>query len=235
MRSEVPSILIAVKRAAEGEDRNESLGELSKIGAIALVSAHDLVSSIDELRPELIILPPGSFEGETGSLYRLLDPESSGGRLLAALDSGATELTEILEFLGMESSAPSLLHERARPRLSEGIASGHLEGPQRSQSSQPSTLDLIADTVRQAGCPVSATTVSRRSGLSAVTCRRYLKRLVEQGKVSMNTRYQSVGRPTNLYQWLHRIPPQVARRTPVPDEGGGGPLVRERGGRGGVR
>jgi response regulator of citrate/malate metabolism len=65
----------------------------------------------------------------------------------------------------------------------------------------PTTLDHVKASLREAGEPLTASEVAGRSGLSRVTARRYLEHLAVQGTVVLTMRYGGTGRPEHLYAW----------------------------------
>ena len=65
----------------------------------------------------------------------------------------------------------------------------------------PLTLQLVADTLRDAGRDLSAEEAGTRCGLARVSARRYLEQLVATGLAEVRPRYGSAGRPENGYLW----------------------------------
>ncbi|MDR8019873.1 response regulator [Nesterenkonia aerolata] len=63
------------------------------------------------------------------------------------------------------------------------------------------TIDLVVDTLREAGEDLSASEVSERTGLARVTARRYLEHLCAEGRAELGLRYGSAGRPEHRYRW----------------------------------
>ena len=61
------------------------------------------------------------------------------------------------------------------------------------------TLQLVGDTLREAGRDLSAVEAANGSGLSRVSARRYLEQLVAMGLAELRPRYGSAGRPENGY------------------------------------
>lgn len=61
------------------------------------------------------------------------------------------------------------------------------------------TLELVRACLREAGESLSSEAVAARTGLSAVTARRYVNYLVEQGEVVSTVDYDTGGRPSRLY------------------------------------
>jgi response regulator of citrate/malate metabolism/signal transduction histidine kinase len=61
------------------------------------------------------------------------------------------------------------------------------------------TRDLVIDTLRTAGEPLSAVQVASVAGVARVTARRYLDHLAETGVVELTLNYGSPGRPEHRY------------------------------------
>ncbi|NYH79657.1 two-component system CitB family response regulator [Actinopolyspora biskrensis] len=66
----------------------------------------------------------------------------------------------------------------------------------------PVTARLVTETLRAADADLSAVEVARRSGLSRVSARRYLDHFTAIGRVELNLRYGSAGRPEHRYRWV---------------------------------
>ncbi|MGQ4599343.1 response regulator [Nocardia sp. R6R-6] len=61
------------------------------------------------------------------------------------------------------------------------------------------TKDLVLQSIREAGAPLSAGEVATAIGVSRATAQRYLAALVSSGTVRMRLRYGSTGRPEQEY------------------------------------
>jgi response regulator of citrate/malate metabolism len=70
----------------------------------------------------------------------------------------------------------------------------------RRQRSSP-TAELIAEAVRRADRPVTASELAAQLGLSRPTAQRYLADLSGDGAVRVELRYGVAGRPEHLYRW----------------------------------
>jgi response regulator of citrate/malate metabolism len=55
--------------------------------------------------------------------------------------------------------------------------------------------------LREAAGDISATEAAEQLGTSRVSARRYLEYLSEEGRVQVQLRYGSVGRPERRYVW----------------------------------
>ena len=64
----------------------------------------------------------------------------------------------------------------------------------------PATAQLVLEALRGAEGPLSASDVSGRIGISRATAQRYLTSLADTGKVRLNLRYGSAGRPEHRYE-----------------------------------
>lgn len=88
---------------------------------------------------------------------------------------------------GAERPGPALCPRRPRGAAPKGL--------------QESTLERVRACLRDAppqGLP--SETISRQTGLSAVTVRRYVNYLVERGEASSTVNYDTGGRPCRLYR-----------------------------------
>ncbi|MFF0190846.1 hypothetical protein [Streptomyces sp. NPDC005244] len=201
MSRQDPEILVAIG-GTNTPAGVAALHGIPGIGSVTLVSDGDIAPSFARLDPDLVVFSLSEPDNGIGALYRILDPCLDRTRVLASVGERNEKLVGVLGRLGIECCVPSALGARVVARLSLPSVVHRTSSEQRSAPyTQESTLDLIADTVRASRTPLSATAVSARCGLSVVTCRRYLKRLAAKGKVTVATRYQTVGRPTSLYRW----------------------------------
>jgi response regulator of citrate/malate metabolism len=66
----------------------------------------------------------------------------------------------------------------------------------------PTTCDLVASVLREAGSDLSASQVAQRANLSRVSSRRYLEWLVSIGQAKLQMRYGAAGRPEHRYRWV---------------------------------
>ncbi|KRF00143.1 hypothetical protein ASG88_12195 [Nocardioides sp. Soil777] len=63
------------------------------------------------------------------------------------------------------------------------------------------TMELVVEGLRGQAEPEAAADVGERIGLSRVSTRRYLERLVAMGWVEVTLKYGSTGRPERRYRW----------------------------------
>jgi two-component system CitB family response regulator len=80
----------------------------------------------------------------------------------------------------------------------------------KGRSSQ--TAQLVIEAVRAAGRPVTAADLAAQLGLSRATAQRYLSDLAADGRVRVDLRYGSTGRPEHLYSWSTSTPNRPPRR-----------------------
>jgi response regulator of citrate/malate metabolism len=62
------------------------------------------------------------------------------------------------------------------------------------------TAELVLDALRNAAGPLSAHDISERVGISRATAQRYLTSLADAGKVRLQLRYGTAGRPEHRYE-----------------------------------
>ena len=74
------------------------------------------------------------------------------------------------------------------------------------------TTNLVVDALRAAAEPLSASDVAGRLGLSRATAQRYLSGLAAAGRVHVELRYGTAGRPEHLYRWPDPPPERLGRR-----------------------
>ena len=97
-----------------------------------------------------------------------------------------------------EAVAGESVEQSALDRLFVPAAPGERQPP---KGLQESTLELVRACLRQAppqGLP--SETISRQTGLSTVTVRRYVNYLVERGEAASTVNYDTGGRPCRLYR-----------------------------------
>ena len=97
-----------------------------------------------------------------------------------------------------EAVAGETVAQSALDRLFSSAPAGERQIP---KGLQESTLEKVRACLRQAppqGLPSEA--LSRATGLSAVTVRRYVNYLVERGEAVSTVNYDTGGRPCRLYR-----------------------------------
>ena len=159
--------------------RERQEGVLSDV--IAVTSARDVEVVRRAVAQGVVqyILKPFTFAGlrtrlEQYAAFR----EQLGAR---AGEVGQAEVDELFTLLRTPSGA-------------EGLPKGLAED----------TLRLVSDRLREAGDPLSASSVAEATGTSRVTARRYLEYLADSGLVERRPRYGRTGRPEVEYRWRSR-------------------------------
>ena len=98
-----------------------------------------------------------------------------------------------------EALAGGAVEQSALDRLFTPEGSGDWQPP---KGLQESTLEKIRACLR--ACPAQglpSEAISRQTGLSVVTVRRYVNYLVERGEASSTVNYDTGGRPCRLYRF----------------------------------
>jgi response regulator of citrate/malate metabolism len=75
-------------------------------------------------------------------------------------------------------------------------------------SSPPRTINAIEALLAEESSGLTAGEVAERTGLSRATARRNLEQLAERGRVTIELRYASAGRPQHVYRLAHPVPPR---------------------------
>ena len=164
----------------------EVLRELHSTGrppvdVIAITAAND----VDTLRSALqggvvhYLVKPFQFNAFREKLESYAALRS---RLGQVREIDQAEIDEVLAALRTGSSSPA---------LPKGLS--------------PTTLALIARTLREIEDDRSAEEVAEHTGVSRVTSRRYLDRLARSGLVEVSMRYGRTGRPEHRYRWARTL------------------------------
>lgn len=110
--------------------------------------------------------------------------------------------------LGSEGPLDQADIDRALRALHEG---DRLEAAvPKGRSAQ--TTNLVVDTLRSATQPLTAADVAGQLGLSRATAQRYLSDLAAAGRVRVELRYGTTGRPEHLYRWPDPPPERHGRK-----------------------
>ncbi len=67
------------------------------------------------------------------------------------------------------------------------------------------TLNLIENYMKEIKEYVTMSNISSNTGLAYQTVHRYLRHLVEYGKIDVKQNYGTIGRPKQLYKWVGRF------------------------------
>lgn len=74
--------------------------------------------------------------------------------------------------------------------------------PDLPKGHSPTTAELVRQSLRDAGGPLSAQGIAESAGMSRQTAQRYLKLLERTGRVRLTLRYGETGRPEHRYTWV---------------------------------
>ncbi|WP_084316057.1 response regulator [Actinospica robiniae] len=187
-------------------------------------SAAQALESIDELRPELVLMDVYLPDGDGISVVRGLVERAEHPDFIvitaardvttvrAAMQIGAVHylvkpfgydaLRERLEsYRNLRERIAGLGPEADQPEVDALF--GLLRGPVPSSEPAPGhsapTLELVRDAVRAAHGDVSASEVAAQVGISRPTAQRYLSHLARNGMVRIQLKYGSTGRPEHRY------------------------------------
>jgi hypothetical protein len=209
-----PGFRIAV--AAAEKDRDVFVPALlarPEIGAVTfLADDADVPRRVAMLRPDLVVAALDGSLHSLGLLHRLRDPQVHQCEIIAVVPAIDARLLKAFERLGVvpcptgpgDPSAllgvlGTVLTRSLDPVLGEADRAGTVPDDELP------TQALVANVLKRAGAALSAKDVAERCGFSAVTSRRYLKRLAARGEVVSRVRYRPVGRPATVYQWADRL------------------------------
>jgi response regulator of citrate/malate metabolism len=184
-------------------------------------TASEAVELAKQLRPDLALLDQylpdalgTSIAQELGCDIIMLTAANQGGVVREAVGRGVvnylvkpfseTTLAERLRAyarfrgqLGGDRTLDQAEIDRAVRVLHEG---DHLDAALRKGRSSH-TARLVVDALRTAAEPVTAADLAAQLGLSRATAQRYLSDLAADGRVTVELRYGTTGRPEHLYSW----------------------------------
>jgi response regulator of citrate/malate metabolism len=190
----------------------------------------EALSSVDQLRPDLVLLDiylPDISGLEVLQLLREDDhppvdvisitASREVESLRAAMRGGVVHYL-IKPFLFATFEEKLLSYAAARDRMKR---IGHAEQTDvdrifstlRTARNEPlpkglsdATLELIVQALNRSLSGLAATAVADEAGVSRVTARRYLDHLCQLGKVELTMRYGGPGRPEHRYRLVTSIP-----------------------------
>jgi response regulator of citrate/malate metabolism len=190
----------------------------------------EALSSVDQLRPDLVLLDiylPDISGLEVLQLLREDDhppvdvisitASREVESLRAAMRGGVVHYL-IKPFLFATFEEKLLSYAAARDRMKR---IGHAEQTDvdrifsalRTARNEPlpkglsdATLELIVQALNRSQSGLAATAVADEAGVSRVTARRYLDHLCQLGKVELTMRYGGPGRPEHRYRLVTSIP-----------------------------
>lgn len=198
-------------------------------------SAAQALESIDELRPELVLMDVYLPDGDGISVVRGLVERAEHPDFIvitaardvttvrAAMQIGAVHylvkpfgydaLRERLEsYRNLRDRIAGLGPETDQPEVDAlfGLLRGPAPATGPAAGHSAPTLELVRDAVRAAHGDVSASEVAAQVGISRPTAQRYLSHLARHGMVRIQLKYGSTGRPEHRYA-VPEVSP-VARR-----------------------
>ncbi|MGC9667507.1 response regulator [Planosporangium sp. 12N6] len=180
------------------------------------------IAAAARLRPDLVLLDQylpdrlgTDILPELGADVIMLTAAADTGTVRRALGTG------VLNYLVKPFSAGQLTdrlvgYARYRQRLGTGreldqfevdraVAALHqydTTAASLSKGRSPITAQRVLEAMREVGRPVTAVEIADLVGVSRATAQRYLADLARSGKVELNLRYGTTGRPEHLYRWL---------------------------------
>lgn len=186
-------------------------------------SGETALAAAAELRPDLVLLDlylPDIHGLEVLRRLRAGAPApvdvivvtaaNDTGSVRAAMQGGALQyLLKPFSFaafraklLSYASMRAELSRERADQRRIDrafGVLRTPAAGPGRAASA---SLEAVEAVLVDAGVDLSATEVAEQTGMSRASAQRYLSQLLELGRVRLQLRYGSSGRPEHGYRWV---------------------------------
>ncbi|MHB1406254.1 MAG: response regulator [Desulfitobacteriaceae bacterium] len=152
---------------------------------IMITAAHDVKTVQDLLRFGAVdyIIKPFKFE----RLKLALEKYRKYIEKLA--DNGAIDQEELDRIMSLNTP---VMEQKTNSGIEENLPKGL----------RTLTLNQVLKFLSEEGLSFSAEEVAEGVGLARVTARRYLEYLEKMGKVRLESRYGSVGRPVNKYKVL---------------------------------
>jgi response regulator of citrate/malate metabolism len=173
-------------------------------------------------RPDLVLLdvylpdePGTALLGELDADAIVLTAAAEAATVRAALARGALNYL-IKPFSAAQLAARLTAYARYREVLArrgelaqstvdgavQALHAGDVLEPRMPKGQSPVTAQLVADALRGAGHPRSASDIATALGIARGTAQRYLSVLARGGRAQMTLRYGATGRPEHLYRWL---------------------------------
>jgi response regulator of citrate/malate metabolism len=204
-------------------------GFLERLASFTVIgiahTAHDALARAEQERPELVLLD--IYLPDRSGLEVLRELHATGRpsvdviaitaandveTLRSALQGGVVHyLVKPFQFNAFREKLESYAALRSRLREAREMDQQEIDelyatlrassSPELPKGLSPTTLALVARTVRQTDRDMSAEDVAELTGVSRVTSRRYLDRLARSGLVAVTMRYGKAGRPEHRYRW----------------------------------
>lgn len=202
---------------------------LAKVSGFAVVgqahTARDAVAAIDALMPDLMLLDlylPDEHgldlvarlrrEGHPPVDVVVITAAKDADSVRAAMQHGALHyLLKPFSFPALRDKLLSYAQMRARlgslrepdqrnvDRVFGALRSADQLAGRKGRS--PHTMEMVERLLTSADEALSATEVAQATGMSRATAQRYLSHLHELGRVAVQLRYGTSGRPEHRYRW----------------------------------
>lgn len=184
-------------------------------------TAQGAVAAADKLKPDLVLLDQYLPDGLGTSVLRdlaadviMLTAADDTATVRAALSAGALNYL-IKPFTPAQLGERLVAYARYRSQLAgqRGLGQDEIDraiamlhnanAPAANLPKGRSTVTAqrILAALRDAEAPMTAVEIAEATGISRTTAQRYLADLAESGKLELNLRYGSQGRPEHLYRW----------------------------------
>lgn len=189
--------------------------EFSVVGVVG--TAAGAVGAIASLHVELVLLDMQLPDGLGLDVLRAVRARGYRGEVVALTAARDVDTVREARRLGirhylvkpftmktlherMDEVAATLRHSANAQELDQGSVDKLMTGavPVRSER-EPKTLALVADVLEKRTEGASAAVIGEELGLSRVSARRHLERLVEDGRASVTPAYGKAGRPEMVY------------------------------------
>ena len=202
-----------------------SRGFVERHGAFAVVgvagTGRDALEAIEAVRPDLVLLDVHLPDASGIEVLRVARARGFAGEVVAVTAARDLETVRaarsfgvrhyLVKPFGMEAMRERLEAIRTELAQAETLSTHPLDQravdamlqPADRQKAAPAgsqlTLDRVAALLATVDESVSATEVGERLGMSRVSARRYLERLVVDGRAQVAPRYGGTGRPELRY------------------------------------
>jgi response regulator of citrate/malate metabolism len=202
-----------------------SRGFVERHGAFTVVgeagTGRDALEAIEAVRPDLVLLDVHLPDASGIEVLRVARARGFAGEVVAVTAARDLETVRaarsfgvrhyLVKPFGMEAMRERLESIRAELAQAENLSTHPLDQRAVDAMLQPSdrqkptpagsqlTLDRVAALLATIEQSVSAAEVGERLGMSRVSARRYLERLVVDGRAEVEPRYGGTGRPELRY------------------------------------